>query len=253
MPDDHVFFAIFGGSLGAVGSVRAADAAPRWSDRVAMTIRRLRDSDHAAIVERLDLPADAAFTHQLIEYEDDMPTVYAAADFVVCRAGASSVAEVAVAGLPSVLVPCRAHPAITRPATCLVDAGAAVLVADGELDADRFAAEVDLVDDPDRLASMAGASSVARPDAAVAAVDLLDQHASRPRPDAVSRRNTTMTPDLVETRHIHLVGAGGAGMGAIADVLHRMGRTFTGSDLKEGPVVERCRSPAWRSTSVTTP
>ena len=31
----------------------------------------------------------------------------------------------------------------------------------------------------------------------------------------------TMTPDLSEARHIHLVGAGGAGMGAIADVLSR--------------------------------
>jgi UDP-N-acetylmuramate--alanine ligase len=50
-----------------------------------------------------------------------------------------------------------------------------------------------------------------------------------------------MTPDLSEARHIHLVGAGGAGMGAIADVLHRMGHTVTGSDLKDGPVVERLR------------
>ncbi|MEC7507340.1 MAG: undecaprenyldiphospho-muramoylpentapeptide beta-N-acetylglucosaminyltransferase [Actinomycetota bacterium] len=196
VPDDHVFFAIFGGSLGARRiNHAAADAAPRWSDRVAMTIRHVSGTrDHAAIAERLDLPVDAAFTHQLIEYEDDMPTVYAAADFVVCRAGASSVAEVAVAGLPSVLVPLPGAPGDhqTANARALVDAGAAVLVVDGELDADRFAAEVDrLVDDPDRLASMAAAaSSVARPDAAVAVVDLLEQHASRPRPDAVSPEGT---------------------------------------------------------------
>ena len=50
-----------------------------------------------------------------------------------------------------------------------------------------------------------------------------------------------MTPDLSEARHIHLVGAGGAGMGAIANVLYRMGHTVTGSDLKDGPVVERLR------------
>ena len=128
-----------------------------------MTIRHVSGTrDHAAIAERLDLPADAAFTQQLIEYEDDMPTVYAAADFVVCRAGASSVAEVAVAGLPSVLVPLPGAPGDhqTANARALVDAGAAVLVADGELDADRFAAEVDrLLDDPDRLASMAAAAS----------------------------------------------------------------------------------------------
>ena len=50
-----------------------------------------------------------------------------------------------------------------------------------------------------------------------------------------------MTPDLSAPRTIHLIGAGGAGMGAIANVLHRMGHTVTGSDLKDGPVVERLR------------
>ena len=50
-----------------------------------------------------------------------------------------------------------------------------------------------------------------------------------------------MTLDLSSPRSIHLVGAGGAGMGAIANVLHRMGHTVTGSDLKDGPVAERLR------------
>jgi UDP-N-acetylmuramate--alanine ligase len=51
-----------------------------------------------------------------------------------------------------------------------------------------------------------------------------------------------MIPDLSGSRRIHLVGAGGAGMGAIASVLHRMGHTVTGSDLKDGPVAERLRA-----------
>ena len=48
-----------------------------------------------------------------------------------------------------------------------------------------------------------------------------------------------MIPDLREPRRIHLVGAGGAGMGAIAHVLHTMGHTVTGSDLKAGAVLDR--------------
>lgn len=48
-----------------------------------------------------------------------------------------------------------------------------------------------------------------------------------------------MTPDLGSPRRIHVVGAGGAGMGAIATVLHRMGHHITGSDLKGGPVTDR--------------
>ena len=51
-----------------------------------------------------------------------------------------------------------------------------------------------------------------------------------------------MIPDLGTPRRIHLIGAGGAGMGAIASVLHRMGHRVTGSDLKDGPVAERLRA-----------
>ncbi len=49
------------------------------------------------------------------------------------------------------------------------------------------------------------------------------------------------TVDLSKPRRIHLVGAGGAGMGAIAAVLHAMGHTVTGSDLKDGAVAQRLR------------
>ncbi len=45
--------------------------------------------------------------------------------------------------------------------------------------------------------------------------------------------------ELSEPRRIHLVGAGGAGMGAIAAVLHTMGHHVTGSDLKDSTVVQR--------------
>jgi len=47
--------------------------------------------------------------------------------------------------------------------------------------------------------------------------------------------------DLSRPRRIHLVGAGGAGMGAIAAVLHTMGHRVTGSDLKDGAVAQRLR------------
>jgi UDP-N-acetylmuramate--alanine ligase len=49
-------------------------------------------------------------------------------------------------------------------------------------------------------------------------------------------------PDLSTPRRVHVVGAGGAGMGAIAAVLHHMGHEVTGSDLKDGPAAERLRA-----------
>ena len=52
-----------------------------------------------------------------------------------------------------------------------------------------------------------------------------------------------MTPvDLSAPQAIHVVGAGGAGMGAIASVLRTMGHRVSGSDLREGPVVARLRA-----------
>ena len=71
-----------------------------------------------------------------MRYEDDMPTVYAAADLIVCRSGASTVAELAVAGVPSVLVPLPHAPGDhqTANARAMVDAGGALLLADADAD-----------------------------------------------------------------------------------------------------------------------
>ena len=52
----------------------------------------------------------------------------------------------------------------------------------------------------------------------------------------------TPVVDLRIPRRVHVVGAGGAGMGAIASVLRSMGHHVTGSDLKDGAVVERLRA-----------
>jgi len=57
-----------------------------------------------------------------------------------------------------------------------------------------------------------------------------------------SDSTTVQVPDLTTPRRIHLVGAGGAGMGAIAAVLNTMGHHVTGSDLKDGPISERLRA-----------
>jgi UDP-N-acetylglucosamine--N-acetylmuramyl-(pentapeptide) pyrophosphoryl-undecaprenol N-acetylglucosamine transferase len=66
---------------------------------------------------------------------DDMAEVYAWADLVVCRSGALTVSEIAAAGLGAVFIPFAAavddHQ--TRNAKFLVDAGAAVLIAESEL------------------------------------------------------------------------------------------------------------------------
>jgi UDP-N-acetylglucosamine--N-acetylmuramyl-(pentapeptide) pyrophosphoryl-undecaprenol N-acetylglucosamine transferase len=100
----------------------------------------------------------------------DMPERMAAADLVVCRAGATTLAELTAAGRPAVLVPL---PTATddhqrHNAEAMVAAGAAVMVSGTGLHAEAFAATIGgLLTDEDRRLQMASrARTLARPDAA---------------------------------------------------------------------------------------
>ena len=127
-----------------------------------------------------------ALSYDLVAYEDDMAAVYAAADLVVGRAGATTVAEVAAVGVPAVLVPLPGAPGDHQTANArrLEAAGGAVRVSDEDFDAARLVTVVDaLLEDSGRLDSMAGAArSLARPDAAGAVVDLMESCARYPSP-----------------------------------------------------------------------
>jgi len=101
---------------------------------------------------------------------DAMGAAYAAADLVVCRAGATTVAELTALGLPSVLVPYphAAHDHQSANARLLAEAGASILLPQGELSgATLFSTAHDLLQNRGRLATMgAAAKALGRPDAA---------------------------------------------------------------------------------------
>ena len=180
--------AVFGGSLGSTRINRAVAAATEhWQARDDLHIRHIAGRrDYDGLARAIAADRDGALGYDLVAYEDDMATVYAAADLVVSRSGATTVAELAAAGVPAVLVPLPGAPGDHQTANArrLVEAGGAVIVRDAELDGTRLAAEVDaLLDDPDRLTAMGrAATALARPDAARAVVDLIERHAHRPQP-----------------------------------------------------------------------
>lgn len=93
-------------------------------------------------------------------YIDDMHLAYAAADAVLGRAGAMTVAEVSAVGLPAVYVPLpHGNGEQALNAAPVVAAGGGVLVPDAELTGARVLAElVPLLADPDRLAAMGAAA-----------------------------------------------------------------------------------------------
>ena len=112
--------------------------------------------------QQVELPADLDpdVPYVVVPYLDRMDLAYAAADAVVCRAGASTVTEVACVGLPAVFVPLpHGNGEQALNAAPVVAAGGGVLVPDAELTGQRLLAELlPLLTDPDRLAAMGAAA-----------------------------------------------------------------------------------------------
>ncbi|MBN2019828.1 MAG: UDP-N-acetylglucosamine--N-acetylmuramyl-(pentapeptide) pyrophosphoryl-undecaprenol N-acetylglucosamine transferase [Sedimentisphaerales bacterium] len=83
--------------------------------------------------------ANAEISHKVLDYRDDMADLLAAADLVIGRSGAVSVAEYAASGVPAICMPYPYHSDMHQylNAGKLVDAGAAVIVDDVGDDKDR--------------------------------------------------------------------------------------------------------------------
>lgn len=100
---------------------------------------------------------DGAPPYVGVGYLNRMDLAYAAADLVICRSGAMTVAEVSATGLPAVYVPLpHGNGEQELNALPVVQAGGGLLVPDGEMTAEWVATEVPaLLGDPQRLAQMA--------------------------------------------------------------------------------------------------
>jgi undecaprenyldiphospho-muramoylpentapeptide beta-N-acetylglucosaminyltransferase len=185
LPPDRLTIAAFGGSLGArrINEAIAALAAS-WSERQDLSIYHVvgrRDWDESAEGEDGDHGDPAGLCYRRVAYEDRMPLVYSAADIVVCRAGAMTVAELAMAGVPAVLVPLPGAPSDHQSANARVleQVGAAVLLPDARCDGDHLSGILaTLLDDRERLESMGkAAATMGRPDAADAGAAVVENSA----------------------------------------------------------------------------
>ena len=158
---------VFGGSLGAKKVTDAAlGLVDRWSARSDVQVLHIlgrRGGDQA------DPPTDRLI-YRTVGYVDRMIEAYAVADVAVCRGGASTVAELTVAAVPSIIVPYPYHRdrQQERHARVLERAGAAEVLLDGQTTATTLAARIDpLLGDSQRLEKMrTAARSLGRPTAA---------------------------------------------------------------------------------------
>ncbi len=106
---------------------------------------------------------------EIVEFIDDMASAYRWADLLICRAGASTIAEVLTLGIPSLMVPFP-HAADDHQranARSVVEAGAGVMIDDDELVSDRARNLLTgFINNPEALLNLArGARSLARPEA----------------------------------------------------------------------------------------
>ena len=198
LPPQRQTVAAMGGSLGATRINRAvSQLAGDWADCPERTLYHVtgrRDyeafapdpssapgagagagGEHGARVEA------GGLHYRVVPFEDRMAALYEAADVCVTRAGAMTVAELLVSGVPAILVPLPGAPRDhqTRNAEALVGLGAAVHLPDPECTGQRLAEELDaLLADPDRLRAMSEAArGHAHPDAAARVAELVDAHA----------------------------------------------------------------------------
>lgn len=180
---------VVGGSLGAARLNASVPAA------LALLAAQIEFEVRHQCGERGLEAARSAYTSagvgaEITAFIDDMAAAYGWADLVICRAGALTVCELAAVGVGAILVPFPAavddHQ--THNANYLVEAGAAVRIADRELEPARLAAELArLCADRATLLRMAeGARGRARPGATLALLDACLAAAGEPVPRAAA-------------------------------------------------------------------
>ena len=170
---------IFGGSLGAKGlNARVLDALP-FLDDLKGKIRVIHQTGKNDLELVKQGYAARQFPADVREFIDDMAGAYLGADLVVCRAGATTLAELTVCKKASILVPfpfaTDDHQAVN--AQSLVDAGAALMIREQKLTGESLAKTIrELKDAPDRLTKMEkAAGAIGRPEAAREIADVLQQ------------------------------------------------------------------------------
>ena len=179
VPDGAFRLLVTGGSQGArvfAEVVPAAVAALPQALRQRIKVSQQCRPEDLAAVERSY--ADAGIEVQLAPFFEDMPARLDEAHLIICRAGASTIAELAAAGRPAILVPLpiAADDHQSANGRAMVAAGGAIMIAQPSFTSARLAQELKtLMAEPERLAERAAAAqSFARPDAARSLADLVE-------------------------------------------------------------------------------
>lgn len=166
--DERPLVLSFGGSLGAE-KINNAMVTVLKNSAAAGNVQHIHATGKGNLDAFMAAVGPVADGVQVREYIDDMPRCMAAADLVISRCGAMTLAELPIAAKPSILIP---SPYVAENhqffnAQVLVGRGAAVCIEEKDLSGDALWSAVEaLVRDPEKRRAMAaGAASLAVPDA----------------------------------------------------------------------------------------
>ena len=152
---------VFGGSQGAKAINEAVVGALPILREKLPTLKIIHQTGPKELESVQAGYAKAGISGEVSAFIDDMPAAFARADLIVCRSGASTVAEITAAGKPAIFVPFprAADDHQTKNAQALANTSAAVLMPQSDLTAEKLAGEiVRLFSDRDQLARMSEAA-----------------------------------------------------------------------------------------------
>jgi UDP-N-acetylglucosamine--N-acetylmuramyl-(pentapeptide) pyrophosphoryl-undecaprenol N-acetylglucosamine transferase len=150
VPEARLLLVVVGGSQGS-GALNAVidDFVKANRSRRDIAVRHVvgaRNDDG----QRRPLDGSDGLLYQVVGYEGDMASVYAGADVLLARSGATTVFEIAAVGIASILVPWpnAAEDHQTANARALADRDGAILIPEAELSVDRLQKELSRLADP---------------------------------------------------------------------------------------------------------
>ncbi len=157
--DGKLHILIIGGSLGAQAlNERVPEALKLFEQNEIVVVHQCGQGQSAATAQRYE---GASFHYETSDFIQDMAAAYRQADLIICRAGASTISELSAVKLPAILVPLptAVDDHQTKNALTLVNAGAAQLIAQQDLTAQRLHDTIAQIMPPQTLAQMSQAAA----------------------------------------------------------------------------------------------
>ncbi len=263
LPEQGTVLMVTGGSQGAQ-AINAAVTGAAGALRAA-GVAVLHITGPANVVE---VP-DGTPPYVAVPYVDEMQYAYAAADFVVCRSGAMTVAELGAVGLPAAYVPLPLRGGEARRNAEPVAAAGGALIVENEAFTPEWIEHtlIPILTDGERMASMSRGASAAgvreadtelarrvlslvgeSPRSSVVNAPIRDHEGDRPEdwaaPGAALVRSaaTDTIPALADLGRVHIMGIAGSGMSALARILLERGVPVSGCEARESMTVTGLRA-----------